>query len=65
MPVSTHTGERFDKAKAELDEAREVFARAQSRLIEAERRYNDASRAWEHEFFGDARKREARATGGL
>ena len=56
MAVSSYTAERVQKAKTELDDAREAVARAQSRLIEAQRRHNDALSAWEREFFASTEK---------
>ena len=45
-PVPTGTDEHFRQAKSELDRAREAFAQAESDLIHAQRRYNEASRAF-------------------
>jgi outer membrane protein TolC len=59
MGVSTYTAERVQKAKAELDEARERLSRAQSQFLDAERRHRDALNAWEREFFERAEKRKA------
>lgn len=41
----------FMKAKLTLDAARNELARAQTKFIEAERRYNEASRAYAKRFF--------------
>ena len=45
-PVPAGTDEHFRQAKEELDLAREAFAQAESDLIHAQRRYNEASRAF-------------------
>jgi len=60
MSVSDHTVERLSKAKAELDAAAARVRNAQSQWIDAERRYNDAARAWECEFFAKVDKRVRR-----
>jgi hypothetical protein len=58
MGVSTYTAERVEKAKEELDDAREALERARSRFLHAERRHQDAMNAWEREFFSPAKLKE-------
>lgn len=45
--------QKFRDAKERLDAAREAFSRAQSDLIEAQQRYNKASRDFGREFMGE------------
>jgi predicted lipoprotein len=45
-PVATGSDEHLRQAKEELDQASERYAKAQSDLIHAQRRYNEASRAY-------------------
>lgn len=54
-PVGTGSKQHFQRVKDELDRARERFISAQTALIQAERRYNDASREFGRQYF-DERK---------
>ncbi len=45
--------QRFARAREALAAAQIAFSAAQSNLIQAQRAYDEESRAFMHEFFGD------------
>jgi hypothetical protein len=54
VSVSPKTQDRYDAAKERLDRARAAVLSANSELIDAERQFNAASKAWGYEYFGAA-----------